>query len=105
MSIRLCASDTGELSYSLSWLRAARIESKRAVPTRKCGADPTSYRFAAAMPQQLRPMILFSEALTRFRNRGCESLHFERLNEHIEQLIQNQSFDQRREIHQTQSTN
>jgi hypothetical protein len=32
-------------------LRAARIECKRAVPTRKCGADPTGYRFAAAMPQ------------------------------------------------------
>ena len=47
------------------------------------------------MPQQLRPMILFSEALTRFRNRGCESLHFERLNEHIEQLIQNQWLDRR----------
>jgi hypothetical protein len=37
--------------------------------------DPTkltremiSYRFAAAMPRQLRPMILFSEALMRFRN-------------------------------------
>jgi hypothetical protein len=56
-------------------------------------ADPTGYRFAAAMPQQLRPMILFSEALTRFRNRGCESLHFERVNEYIEQLIQNQLFD------------
>ncbi len=45
------------------------------------------------MPQQLRPMILFSEALTRFRNRGCESLHCERLNEHIEQLIQNHWLD------------
>jgi hypothetical protein len=42
------------------------------------------------MPLQLRPMILFSEALTRFRNRGCESHHFERVNERIEQLIQNQ---------------
>jgi hypothetical protein len=38
-------------------------------------------------------MILFSEALTRFRNRACEFLHFERLNEHIEQLIQNQLSD------------
>ena len=26
----------------------------------------------------------------RFRNRGCESLEFERVNERIEQLIQNQ---------------
>jgi hypothetical protein len=49
-----------------------------------------SYCFPAAMPQRLRPMILFSEALTRFRNRCYESLHFERLNEHIEQVIQNQ---------------
>jgi hypothetical protein len=47
------------------------------------------------MSQQLRPVILFSEALTRFRNRDCESLEFERVNEHIEQLIQNQLFDRR----------
>ena len=38
-------------------------------------------------------MILFSEALTRFRNRACESFHFERLNEQIRQLIQNQLSD------------
>jgi hypothetical protein len=38
-------------------------------------------------------MILFSEALTRFRNRACESFHFERLNEQIGQLIQNQLSD------------
>jgi hypothetical protein len=59
----------------------------------KLTREMISYRFAAAMPQQLRPMILFSEALTRFRNRACESLHFERLNEQIGQLIQNQLFD------------
>lgn len=48
-------------------------------------------------------MILFSEALTRFRNRGCESLEFERVNEHIEQLIQNQLFESgRKRIHPTQ---
>ena len=80
------------VNSAIPWgaFRAATIECKRAVPTRKCGADPTGYRFAAAMPQQLRPMILFSEALMRFRNRGCESLYFEHVNEYIEQLIQNQ---------------
>jgi hypothetical protein len=68
---------------------AATIGCKRAVPARKCRAAPTDLPLCW-MPQQLRPVILFSEPLTRFRNRGCESLHFERVNEHIEQLIQNQ---------------
>ena len=45
------------------------------------------------MPQQLRPMILFSEALRAFGIPVCLALHFERLNEHIEQLIQNQLLD------------
>jgi len=35
--------------------------------------------FLRRCPNSFEPMILFSEALTRFRNRGCESLHLSAL--------------------------
>jgi len=57
------------------------------------------------MPQQAsEPIDSLQWALTRFRNRGCESLILERLNEHIEQLIQiSCSFEARRSPNNVES--
>lgn len=52
VSIRRYASEIGELSYSLRCFARGynRVQTGSSyVPTRKCGADPTGYRFAAAM--------------------------------------------------------